>query len=197
MAGLTLFLGMVECFFGYRMLKIVLGVTGFIVGGLLCSELVYEVMGRHPVIALIAGFVGGAIGSLLMIGLFPLGLFILGAVLGLIVGEAISRSILGSINPIIVLSLVMVGGVAAIVMFEEMIIISTSFVGAYIIVISVGKFIGMPNTLFGFHKFDSSRESDGQFFVMLLFSILIGIAGMFIQHKYTATSHKLIEKKSK
>ena len=183
MSGLTFFLGIVECFFGYKMLKIILGVTGFIVGGLLCAELVYDNMGGHTVIALIAGLVGGAIGSSLMIGLFVVGLFILGAALGLLVGGAISASIYGSPHPIIMVSLALVGGIATIIMSKSMIIISTSFTGAYLIVFSVGKFLGMPNTIFRFWQFNGLRESGGQSLVMLMFCILVGVAGIFVQHK--------------
>ena len=188
MSGFTFLIGMIECFFGYRMLKIVLGITGFIAGGLLCVGLVHEFMGNHPVFALIAGFVGGVVGSSMMIGLFVFGVFILGAVLGYIVGEAISISILGSANPMIVVPLVIVGGIATIVVYRTMIIISTSFIGAYLIVFSIGKFIGMPNTIFRFQQFNGLRNSGGQFVVMLLFCILVGIAGVIVQYKYTATS---------
>ena len=124
-------------------------------------------------------------------------MFILGAVLGFIVGEAISVSILGSANPMIVVPLVIVGGIATIIMYKSMIIISTSFIGAYLIVFSIGKFIGMPNTIFRFQQFNGLRESGGQFFVMLLSFILVGIAGIIVQHKYTATSDRMIEKKSR
>jgi hypothetical protein len=186
MPGFAFFIGIVECFFGYKMLKIILGVTGFIVGGLLCAEFVYHIMGGHPVISLLAGLVGGVIGSSLMIGCFVFGLFILGVALGLLVGGAISASIYGSPRPMILVPLAIVGGIATIVMSRSMIIISTSFTGAYLIVFSIGRFIGMPNTLFKFQQPHGLRESGGQFFVMVLFWILVGIAGIIVQHKYTA-----------
>jgi hypothetical protein len=188
MPGFAFFLGIVECFFGYRMLKVVLGVTGFIIGGLLCAEFVYDRMGGHPVISLLAGFVGGAIGSSLMIGLFVFGLFILGAALGLLIGGAISASIYGSTHPIIMAPLAIAGGIAAIVLSRSMIIISTSFIGAYLIVFSTGRFIGMPNALFGFPQYHGLQESSGQFLIMVLLWILVAIVGIFVQHKYTSTS---------
>ncbi len=190
MSGFTFILGIVECFFGYRMLKIILGVTGFIVGGWLCAGLLYEIVGRHPVMALIAGLVGGAIGSSLMIGLFFLGLFILGTALGLLVGGAMSACIFGSADPIIIVPLAIVGGIATIILSKSMIIISTSFTGAYLIVFSVGNFIGMPNIISLFRRTNGLREYGGQFFIMLLFCFLVGITGIFVQykHKYTATS---------
>jgi asparagine N-glycosylation enzyme membrane subunit Stt3 len=184
----TFLIGMMECFFGYRMLKIVLGVTGFIAGGLLFVGLVHETIGHRPVLALIAGLVGGVIGSWMMIGLFIFGVFILGAVLGFIVGEAVSISIFGLANPMIVVPFVIVGGIAAVIMTKSMVIISTSFIGAYLIVFSTGKFIGMQSTIFRFHEFNGPRELGGQFFVILLFYIILGIAGVIVQYKYTATS---------
>jgi len=187
-SGFAFFIGVIECFFGYRMLKLVLGVTGFIIGGLLCARIVYETIGNHPVMAIIAGLVGGTIGSSLTIVFFVFGLFILGAALGFLIGGAISASILGSAYPAIAIPLAIVGGFVTISKHKSVIIISTSFIGAYLIVFSVGKFIGMPDTIFRFQQFHGLRDSGGQFFVMLLICILVGIVGIFVQHKYTATS---------
>ena len=188
LSGFTFFIGIVECFFGYRMLNLVLGVTGFIIGGLLCARIVYDTIGNHPVIAIIAGLVGGTIGSSLMIVFFVFGLFILGAALGFLIGGAISASILGSAYLAIVIPLAIVGGFVTISKHKSVIIISTSLIGAYLIVFSVGKFIGIPNTIFRFQQSNELREFGGQFFVMLLICILVGIVGIFVQHKYTATS---------
>jgi Domain of unknown function (DUF4203) len=190
MSGFTLLIGIVECFFGYRMLKIILGITGFIVIGWLCAGFVNEIFGNHPVIALIAGLIGGVIGSAMMVGFFVFGVFILGAILGLITGQDISTIILGSVNPLIVIPLVIIGGIAAIIMYKSMIIISTSFIGAYLIGFSIGKFIGLQNTIFRFHHFNGLRETGGQSLIMLLFCILVGIAGIIVQNKYTTTSAK-------
>lgn len=135
----------------------------------------------------------------MMIGLFVFGVFILGAVLGFTVGEDISAIILGSVNPIIVVPLVIIGGIAMIIMLRSMIIISTFFIGAYLIVFSIGKFIGIKNTIVRFHHFNVLRESGGQFYILLLFWILVGIAGILVQYKYTATSarDRMIEENSR
>jgi hypothetical protein len=188
LSGFSFFIGIVDCFFGYRMLKLVLGVTGFIIGGLLCFRIVNQTMENHPVIAILAGLVGGTIGSSLMIVFFVFGLFILGAALGFLIGGAISALILGSANPAISIPLAIVGGFVTISKHKSVIIISTSLIGAYLIVFSVGKFIGIPNTLFEFQQFNGLREIGGQFIVMLLICIFVGILGIFVQHKYTATS---------
>ena len=184
----TLIMGIVECFFGYRMLKIILGITGFIVIGWLCAGFADEILGNHPLIALIAGLIGGVIGSVMVIGFFVFGVFILGALLGLLIGQDISTIILGSVNPFIVISLVIIGGFAAIITYKGMIIISTSFIGAYLIVFSIGRLVGMQNAIVRFLHFNGLRESGGQFFIMLLFCALVGIAGIIIQSKYTAPS---------
>ncbi len=188
LSGFTFIIGIIECFFGYRLLKLVLGVTGFIIGGLLCARIVFDSIGNHPLIAILAGLVGGTIGSSLMIVFFVFGLFILGAALGFLIGGAISAGILGTAYPAIAIPLAIVGGFVTISKHKSMIIISTSFIGAYLIVVSVGKFIGMPNTLFEFQQFHGLRDVGGQFFVMLLICILVGIVGIFVQHNYTATS---------
>ncbi len=95
LSGFTFIIGIIEVFLDIRMLKLVLGVTGFIIGGLLCARMVFDAIGNHPVIAIIAGLVGGTIGSSLMIVFFVFGLFILGAALGYLLGGAITASYFG------------------------------------------------------------------------------------------------------
>jgi hypothetical protein len=188
LSGFSFLLGVVECFFGYRMLKVILGVTGFIVAGVLCAGFVHAILRNYPLVALLAGLLGGVIGSAMMIGFFVFGVFVLGASLGLLIGEDISILILGSANPFIVVPLVIAGGLVTTIMYKSMIIISTSFIGAYLMVFSVGRLIGMPDTLFRFYQFNGLRGTGDQFFITLLSCLLLGIVGMIVQYKYTGKS---------
>jgi hypothetical protein len=188
MSGISFLLGMVECFVGYKMLKIILGVTGFIIGGLLCAGFVHEILRHHPLIALLAGLLGGVVGGAIMIVFFVFGVFILGVLLGLLIGENVSTLILGTANPFIIVAFIIAGGLATIIMYKSMIIISTSFLGAYLMVFSAGQLLGLPNTLFRLHEFTEGGKPGGQFLIMLLSCIVVGIAGIIVQHKYTSTS---------
>ena len=101
-----------------------------------------------------------------MIGLFVIGVFILGAALGMIVGQAISICILGSTNLSIVVPLAIVGGIATMILNKSMIIIATSFIGAYLIIFSIDKFIVMPDKIFRFQQFKVRRKSRGNRYIL-------------------------------
>ena len=75
----------INCFFGYKIFKIVLGVLGFIFGGLAAAAMAMAAT-KEPGIAVLVGLVGGVIGATLMVALYFLGVFVLGALVGGLVG---------------------------------------------------------------------------------------------------------------
>ena len=74
---LSIAYGVLNCFFGYKIFKIVLGIVGFITGGLAAAGVAMAAT-KEPGIAVLAGLVGGAIGAVLMVALYFLGVFVLG-----------------------------------------------------------------------------------------------------------------------
>jgi len=127
--GLGIIIGAIQCFFGYRLFKFVLGLTGFIVGGVLAASIGYE-MSQKEVVALLSGLVGGVIGAALMVALYFVGVFLIGAFLGGVVGVALFAT--AGINPELAVLLILgvIGGVVALIFQKFMIIVSTAFIGA-------------------------------------------------------------------
>src|SRR5262245_20790379 len=72
-------LGIVECFFGYRVVRIVLAVLGFILGAVLATSLLNT---NETVSMIIVGVIGGLIGAVILYNLYFLGTFLAGVGLG-------------------------------------------------------------------------------------------------------------------
>src|SRR5208282_1724103 len=109
-APLAIVVGILICFFGYRIVKIALGILGFILGatggwaaGLSLAP------GNHG-IALVCAVIGGVIGAVLCVWLFLLGIFLLGASAGAIVAAAFFSAAGNQLQPILLLVLAIVFG---------------------------------------------------------------------------------------
>jgi hypothetical protein len=78
--------GLLSCFFGYRLFKVVLALFGFIIGALAASS----VFGESAATAMvIAALVGGLCGGLLMLAAYFLGVALVGAGVGVAIVHVI------------------------------------------------------------------------------------------------------------
>src|ERR1039457_2690959 len=132
-APLAVAVGILICFWGYRLLKLTLGVTGFIAGATGGWAVGLSLAPGSNGIALVCALIGGVIGTVLCIWLFFLGVFLLGASAGAIVATALFSAAGNQPQPILVLLLAIVFGVIAMVMQKLMIVVSTAFIGSYLI----------------------------------------------------------------
>jgi len=68
--------GLITCFAGYRLFRIVLGIFGFVIGAMVTTQ----VIGAQSTIALVAAaIVGGLVGSVLMVAAYFIGVGLVGA----------------------------------------------------------------------------------------------------------------------
>jgi hypothetical protein len=123
-------LGVVECFFGYRLFRVILGITGFCLGGLLGGYVAYSLT-QSQLTAVIGGLIGGLVGAGLMAGLYIVGVFLIGALFGAMVALAFSN--IGGSTPQtwLVIILALTGGVLAAVLQKVVIVVATAFGGAW------------------------------------------------------------------
>ena len=123
-------MGLVQSFFGYRIFRVVLGLTGFFLGGLLGGFVAYSLTQSQP-LGIAGALIGGLIGAGLMAGLYVVGVFLIGALFGAMVALALF-GIGGSTPPgWIVLVVAIVAGMLATVLQKPMIVIATAFGGAW------------------------------------------------------------------
>src|SRR5215831_1553162 len=138
-AVVLLLSGIISCFFGYRLFRIVLVIFGFIVGAGLASS-IFGMSDRLPM--LIAVLVGGLIGAALL----RAGYFVAVAIIGAVLGVTIANLGFGAANQdpgiAIVVVLAVVGAVAAVYLQRYFIIVGTGFIGAWTMIVGAMALMG-------------------------------------------------------
>jgi Domain of unknown function (DUF4203) len=129
--------GILICLWGYRMLKLTLGIMGAIVGASGGWALGLSVAPGNSVIGLVCAVLGAVIGAGLCIWLFFLGIFLLGASAGTALATALFNGFGHQPQPLVVLIVAVVFGVIAILVQKFMIVISTAFSGSYLLVAGI------------------------------------------------------------
>jgi hypothetical protein len=180
--GIAILIGALECFFGYRVFKTVLGLIGFLAGAILGAVIGYSLSGNR-IVSILAGILGGFIGAGLLVTLYFVGVFVIGALLGGILAEMLFTLFSRSSVPVVIVVLAVIGGVLAVIFQKFMIIVSTSFSGAYLAVNGLAYLFNNPGSstdIWAILKGQGSHE-----FVVLLCVIVLGSIGMFVQYRST------------
>jgi hypothetical protein len=182
-APLAVAVGILICFWGYRLLKLTLGVTGFIAGAAGVWAVGLPLGTANSGIVVICAIIGGVIGAVLCIWLFLLGVFLLGASAGAIVATALFSAAGNQPQPILVLVLAIVFGVIALVMQKLMIVVCTAFSGSYFVTVGLLHLLtGAKDTsaLWFDHLQPGSTGILG--YVALVFWLVLGLAGGSFQY---------------
>ena len=124
--------GVVSCFFGFRLFKIVLGIFGFILGALAASSIWGSSETTYMVIAAIAG---GLVGGLLLLAAYFIGVALVGAGLGALAANLIWTQIEGDPHPFVVILFSVAGALLATWLQRYVIIVGTAFGGAWTILV--------------------------------------------------------------
>lgn len=131
-AALLVLGGLVACFFGYRLFKLVLAIFGFILGALAASSIWGSSDTTYMVIF---AFVGGIIGSLLLLAAYFVGVALLGAGLGALAANLIWTWIEGDPHPFAVVLFSVAGALLATWLQRYVMILGTAFGGAWTIIV--------------------------------------------------------------
>jgi len=131
--------GIVACFFGYRLFRIVLAIAGFILGGFLASS-IFGMSDTGPM--LIAFLVGGLIGSAILFLAYYAGVALIGAGLGAFAANLAFAA--GDTAPhfLVVVFMSIAGAAAAMYLQRYFIIVGTGFGGAWTMIVGVMAMIG-------------------------------------------------------
>lgn len=157
-----LLLGLAECFFGYKMFRVLNMIKGFITGGLVCGLIgigigvasavnrftlsidMYEWLytGETAVIvgAVIGFLIGGILGALLANALFMLALFFQSFVIGALFG-AVAAGITRNYDLVPIAALVtgLLLAITSCILFKHMKIVQTALEGAFLCGIALGS----------------------------------------------------------
>ena len=125
--------GAVACFAGYRLFRVVLAIYGFIAGAMLASSMMAS---SNSVGMVVAALLGGAIGSIVLFFAYFLGVALVGAGLGAFVLR-VGWPLVSTLDPpvAVVLLFVAIGTIVAVLLQRFVIILATSFAGAWTVII--------------------------------------------------------------
>lgn len=182
--GLSILVGTLLCFFGYRIFKFILGLIGFLLGGALTVAIGYT-FSQEEVFVLLVGLVGGFVGAALMVALYYVGVFLIGALLGGIVGTVLYAVAESNPDPAALLILAVIAGVIALIFQKFMIIVSTGFGGAWSVVIGMAYY---TEEVVHISNLEQIFRSEGSHLYAILLSWLaLGIVGVIVQYRSALT----------
>lgn len=181
--------GLLSCFAGYRLFRIVLGVFGFILGALLASSVIGA---DQTVWMIVAAIAGGLVGSLIFVFTYFLGVALLGAGIGALVAHVVWAALGRDPNLFIVILFAIAGALGAMALQRYVIIGATGFGGAWTAIVGALAVAGSTTA-------EAARPdvwvpyvlnpAPGQRWVVVAW-LLLGIAGVAVQLSVTAKRGK-------
>ncbi|HSL22788.1 MAG TPA: DUF4203 domain-containing protein [Vicinamibacterales bacterium] len=183
--------GLLACFAGYRLFKVVLGVYGFILGALVVSSALGP---QHTVWTLLAAAAGGALGALALIFAYFIGVALVGAGAGAILLHAAFAAIGREPHVLLAILAAIAGAAAAMMLQRYVIIITTAFGGAWTVLVG--------GLALGGDRLARSAAAQGNVWVayplnpapgdrwIIAAWLVLGIVGALVQFRITAKGRK-------
>lgn len=138
-AIVLLLAGVLACFAGYRLFRVVLGLYGFVMGAMIASSVMSA---SNATSMLVAALLGGLLGAVVLVFAWFVGVSLVGAGLAVAVAHVVWARV-GAGDPpgwgIIVVAVV--GAVGAMFIQRYVIVAGTAFAGAWTIVIAGGTLV--------------------------------------------------------
>lgn len=180
--------GLLACFAGYRLFRIVLGIYGFILGALVASSVTGTADAGATLLSML---VGGVIGAVILILAYFVGVALVGAGLGALVVHMISAQLGREPNAIVLIVVAVLGAFGAMVLQRYVIIAGTALGGAWTAIIAGSRFMTgrAVGTEPGAWLIYPTNPAPGQSWVVLAW-IVIAIAGTAVQFGVTAGKKK-------
>ena len=144
-AAIVLLLGgVVACFFGYRLFRIVLAIFGFIIGGFLASS-IFGMSDTGPMVVAFA--VGGLIGAGILIAAYFLGVALVGAGLGAATANLVFAATDLDPHFLVLVLFTVLGAAGSMYLQRYFIIVGTAFGGAWTLIVGVMALVGNSTAL--------------------------------------------------
>ena len=137
----TLVIGILGCFFGFKLTKIYLGICGFLAGGILGIVLA---VAKDEAKFLLLGIVLAIVFAVLAYKLYKLGVFVMTFVNGFIVGFLVGAAIFKDTKKGVVVGIILglITGIVSIIFVKPTIIISTSISFGDMAGVALGLLLG-------------------------------------------------------
>lgn len=178
--------GLLACFAGYRVFRVVLAIYGFILGAVLASSL----MPAEQTLWMILVWVGGGLaGALILFVAYYAGVALLGAAVGVGAAHVVSAAFDTEPAVVVVIGLAIAGALVALVLQRYVIVLATAFGGAHTAVIGGMALWVDPEAaraaareVFRVYPFDPMPGTLADVWV----SLALGVAGVIVQLAVTA-----------
>jgi len=170
-------LGGFVCFLGYRMLRAVLGIAGFMLGALGATWFAGEVLHLVRTWLLVAVIAGGIIGAVLAAFIYKLGVFLLGAAGGALAALTLAPGP----RPLVVLAVAVGSGVLALLLQRAVLTLVTAFAGAWAAVAGVSHLAGWLELPVRFEHIRLTFGPGQRGMVTLAAWLVLGAVGTIIQ----------------
>lgn len=182
-AVLLLAAGMLYCFLGYRTLKFVIGLSGFLLAGATAAVLA-EIFAPENVLYLILAVVlGGLCGACALLFLYRAGVFVLGAVGVFLVAQAMLGDRTESWAPWAVLAAGLGGGVTALVLERILMTFATAAIGSWLLVGAAAVLLD-DTSLFGpVERLPGFPQHKGLLLAVWVFLTIAGATAQFAAYR--------------
>jgi len=130
-ALISIAFGLLNCFLGYRIFRIMLGVYGFILGAVAGFSLVSSVAPSETLWLLLGALVGGLLGAALMVVFYFIGVFLVGALAGALLADTMGQAFGVDLHLLVIMIAAITTGVMALFFQRYAIIAATALSGAW------------------------------------------------------------------
>jgi hypothetical protein len=200
MAGLVV-VGLLFCFFGYRIFRVLLVFAGAIIGAGIAMALANQQWPQSMVATVIAGIGGALAGGIIMIVAYYAGVFLAGALFAMTITAVLTGATTQNPQLVAVIPAAIVGGVLALVLQKLLIILATSFMGSLTTVTGAAYLIwgpaeiskatssvpsSVPQSLDALLKQGAPVFDNPHLGIAIVWWLVLGAAGVFVQHFWTA-----------
>ena len=145
--------GALMCFFGYRAFKSVLGLLGVLIGGYAAAAVGFDLSEGNRAVALFCGLTGGVLGGVLMVTMYLLAVFVLGASLGGIVAGVFTLRANPGTRAIAMSVVAAIGGFLALFIQRFIVIAATALNGAALVIVGLWMLFADLSPMTAYHHF--------------------------------------------
>ena len=175
--------GLLSCFAGYRVFRIVLGIYGFILGALIASSAMGADQSWHMIAAAI---VGGLIGAVVMVLAYFFGVALIGGAVGALVANALWAAFGREPGIIAVVIFAIAGGIGALAVQRYVIVVATAFAGAQTAVVGGAAIMASRSavdvtarSVYRVYPLDPMPGTNAD----LIAFVVLGVLGLIVQLK--------------
>jgi hypothetical protein len=183
--------GVISCFAGYRVFRVVLGIYGFIIGALFASGLAGP---ENTFWMMAAAIAGGVVGALILIAAYFVGVALLGAGIGALTASLIWAALGKEPGAIVVILFAIAGALGALALQRYVIIGATGFGGAWTIIIGALALTGTRMSVEAGARSSvwlayPTNPAPGNYWILLVW-LALGVTGVIVQLSITAKGRK-------